>query len=144
MSVWSYTAYKLWDWNLYWLDIQLILTNLACSPSDYSSDMLFWVDAKLHMISSSDLNGNNRRVVFYSHTYLKHPFAISVFEVCVTMYCDYDDVIKWKHFPRYWRFCAGNSPVTGEFPSQRPVTRSFDVSSHLRLNKRFSKQPWGW
>ena len=23
--------------------------------------------------------------------------------------------------------CAGNSPVTGEFPTQRPVTRSFDV-----------------
>ena len=23
--------------------------------------------------------------------------------------------------------CAGNSPVPGEFPSQRPVTRSFDV-----------------
>ena len=23
--------------------------------------------------------------------------------------------------------CAGNSPVTGEFPAQRPVTRSFDV-----------------
>ena len=22
--------------------------------------------------------------------------------------------------------CAGNSPVTGEFPAQRPVTRSFD------------------
>ena len=25
--------------------------------------------------------------------------------------------------------CAGNSPVTGEFPSQRPVTHSFDVSA---------------
>ena len=24
-------------------------------------------------------------------------------------------------------FCAGNSPVTGEFPTQKPVTRSFDV-----------------
>ena len=24
--------------------------------------------------------------------------------------------------------CAGNSPVSGEFPAQRPVTRSFDVS----------------
>ena len=24
-------------------------------------------------------------------------------------------------------FCAGNSPVTSEFPSHRPVTRSFDV-----------------
>ena len=23
--------------------------------------------------------------------------------------------------------CAGNSPVTGEFPAQRPVTRSFEV-----------------
>ena len=23
--------------------------------------------------------------------------------------------------------CAGNSPVPGEFPAQRPVTRSFDV-----------------
>ena len=23
--------------------------------------------------------------------------------------------------------CAGNSPVPGEFPTQRPVTRSFDV-----------------
>ena len=33
----------------------------------------------------------------------------------------HDDVIKWKLFPRHWPF------VTGEFPSQRPVTRSFDV-----------------
>ena len=40
--------------------------------------------------------------------------------------------------------CAGNSPVTGEFPSQRPVTRSFDVFLDLRLNKRLSKQSWGW
>ena len=39
--------------------------------------------------------------------------------------------------------CAGNSPVTGEFPSQRPVTQSFDVFCDLRLNKRLSKQSWG-
>ena len=41
-------------------------------------------------------------------------------------------------------FCAGNSPVTGEFPSQRPVTRSFDVFFDVRLNKRLSKQSWCW
>ena len=29
---------------------------------------------------------------------------------------------------------AGNSPVTGEFLAQRPVTQSFDVSFDLRLN----------
>ena len=40
--------------------------------------------------------------------------------------------------------CAGNSPVTGEFPSQRPVMRSLDVFVDLCLNWRLSKQPWGW
>ena len=54
----------------------------------------------------------------------------------------HDDVIKWKHFPRYCPLC-GNSPVTSEFPSQRPVTRSFDVFFHLHLNGRLSKQSWG-
>ena len=36
--------------------------------------------------------------------------------------------------------CEGNSPVTGGFPSQRPVTWSFEVFFDLRLNKRLSKQ----
>ena len=35
--------------------------------------------------------------------------------------------------------CAGNSPVTGEFPAQKPVTRIFEVFFDLRLNKRVSK-----
>ena len=54
-----------------------------------------------------------------------------------TVFLCHDDVIKWKHFPRYWPFYVGNSPVTGKFPSQRPVTRSFDVFSYLHLNKRW-------
>ena len=40
--------------------------------------------------------------------------------------------------------CAGNSPVPGEFPAQRPVTRNFDVFFDLRLTKRLSEQSWGW
>ena len=32
--------------------------------------------------------------------------------------------------------CAGNSPVSGEFPAQRPVTQSFDVFFDLHLIKR--------
>ena len=39
--------------------------------------------------------------------------------------------------------CAGNSPITCEFPAQRSVTRSFDVSFDLRLNKRLSKREAG-
>ena len=41
-------------------------------------------------------------------------------------------------------FCAGNSPVIGEFPAHRPVTRNFDVFSDLRPNKRLRKQWWCW
>ena len=35
--------------------------------------------------------------------------------------------------------CAGNSPVTGEFSTQSPVTRSFGGFFDLRMNKRLSK-----
>ena len=38
----------------------------------------------------------------------------------------HDDVIKWKHFPRYWPFVR-NSPVPGEVATQRPATQSFDI-----------------
>ena len=55
---------------------------------------------------------------------------------------------SWRHqmktFSALLAICAGNSPVPGEFPAQRPVTRSFDVFFDLRLNKRLSKQSWGW
>ena len=54
----------------------------------------------------------------------------------------------WRHqmkiFSALLALCAGNSPVTGEFPSQRPVARSFDVSFDLRLNKPLIKQSRGW
>ena len=54
----------------------------------------------------------------------------------------------WRHqmetFSTLLAHCAGNSPDTGEFPSQRPVTLSADVSFDLRLNKHSSKQSRGW
>ena len=54
----------------------------------------------------------------------------------------------WRHqmetFSALLAVCAGNSPVPGEFPAPRPVTRSFNVFFDLRLNKRLSKQWWGW
>ena len=42
----------------------------------------------------------------------------------------------WRHqmetFSALLALCVGNSPITGEFPTQRPVTRSFDVFFALR------------
>ena len=50
----------------------------------------------------------------------------------------------WRHqmetFSAWLARCAGNSQVPGEFPSQRPVTRSFAVFFDLLLKKRFNKQ----
>ena len=55
---------------------------------------------------------------------------------------------SWWHnqmetFSALLAICAGNSPVPGEFPAQRPVTRNFHVFFDPRLNKRLSKQSWG-
>ena len=54
----------------------------------------------------------------------------------------------WPHqmetFSVLLAICTGNSLVPSEFPTQRPVTRSCDVFFDLRLNKRSSKQSWGW
>ena len=54
---------------------------------------------------------------------------------------NHDDVIKTKHFPRYWPFVR---EFTGHRWIERPVTRSFDVFFDLPLNKRLNKQSWGW
>ena len=53
----------------------------------------------------------------------------------------------WRHqmetLSALLALCAGKSPVTDEFPSQRPVTRSFNIFFALRLKTRLSK-PWGY
>ena len=56
----------------------------------------------------------------------------------------HDDVIKWKHFPRYWPFVRGIHRSPANFPNKWPVTRSFDVFFHLFRIKRLNKQSWGW
>ena len=47
---------------------------------------------------------------------------------------------RWRHqmetFSALLAICAGNSPVPGEFPTQRPVTRIFDVFFDLHPKKR--------
>ena len=54
------------------------------------------------------------------------------------------DVIKWKHFPRYWPFVRGihRSPLNS--PHKVQWRGAFDVFFDLRLNKRLNKQSQGW
>ena len=54
----------------------------------------------------------------------------------------------WRHqmetFSALLAICAGNSPVSGEFPAQRPVTLRFNVFFDLCQNNPLRKQSWGW
>ena len=83
----------------------------------------------------------------------------SVRDVAYTIFSRYSLALQAKHttwihyswrrhqmeaFSALLALCEGNSPVAGEFPSQRPVTRSFDVFFDLCLNKRLNEQSWGW
>ena len=85
--------------------------------------------------NNSNINGDNtanyNSMIRYYHWYMNHG-------------------LEWYTF----MMTSSNGNVTGhlcgEFtglrriPAQRPVARSFDVFFDLRLNKRSSKQSWGW
>ena len=82
------------------------------------------------------------------HAAMVHSIGLAI---CTTKDCVHgilNSFTWWRHqmetFSASLALCAGNSPVTGEIPTQRPVAQSFDVFFYLRLNKRLSKQSWGW
>ena len=63
--------------------------------------------------------------------------------LCEILQILHDDVIKWKHFPRYWPFVRGihRSPVNSPHKVQWSGVFMF---FYLCLNERLSKQPCGW
>ena len=87
------------------------------------------------------LGGRYRQVSLYLTVFMF--YCLNHHQICFSWLMTW-----WRHqmetFSALLAICAGNSAVAGEFPAQRPVTRSFDVFFDLRLNKRLSKQWWGW
>ena len=73
------------------------------------------------------------------HCWDNYPGTLSWIQVSA-----HDDSIKWKHFPRYWPFVRGihrsqvNSPHKGQWRG------ALMFSLICALNKRLSKQSWGW
>ena len=49
-----------------------------------------------------------------------------------------------ENISRVTGFCAGNSPVTGDFPAQNQWRGALMFSLICVLNKRLSKQLLGW
>ena len=60
------------------------------------------------------------------------------------LFTDHDDVTKWKHFPRCWPFVWGIHRSSVNSPDKGQWRGVFYVFFDLHLNKRLSKQSWGW
>ena len=71
-------------------------------------------------------------------------FANTVQEHYNSLHLYHDDVIKWKHFPRYWPFVRGidRSPVNSPHKSQWRGALMFALICAVK--KRLSKHSWGW
>ena len=98
-----------------------------------------------HMVSSQ--LGNTQRVsecinLICCWRTTNIPWSVNWDKTLVTTKLLHDDVIKWKHFPRYRPFVRGICRSLVNSPNK--MTRSFDAFFDLRLNKRLSKQSWGW
>ena len=144
-------------------------TNLCITHGMYCAPVII----KLSMTTSS--NGNICRVTghlcgeFTGHRLIP-PTKASDTELIFS----HDDVIKWKHFTRYWTFVRGihrspaNSPHKGQWHGAlmfslicvwikgwennredgdwRRYLAHYDVivMFDLHLNKRLSDKSWGW
>ena len=86
----------------------------------------------------------------YSATYVSclHPHLVQRWHLTSTrnhiLEIKHDDVIKWKHFPRYWPFVWGihRWPVNSPHKGQWRGALIFSLNS--AFDKRLSKQSWGW
>ena len=96
----------------------------------------------INSLRPSDTIGNHRVLSTFAQ-------VMAWYHLASSYHCNQYRLCSWwrhqmKTFSASMAICAGNSPVTGEFPAQRPVTRSIDVFFDLHLNERLSKQSWGW
>ena len=144
---------KCGSWCLLWIRL-LNLTKLKTSDSEYDvypceyTSICLWRINKL--IAKVPVTFASRLLGLYSFTkqtdVLPEDFVKSRSR---EIGCYHDRIaLWWRHqmetFSALLALCAGNSSVTGEFPAQRPVTRSFDVFFDMCLNKWLDKQSWGW
>ena len=112
--------------NSDWYTILHVCVKWYTCYSDYNGFNLIRLDLTGHGVpcakTFNDMTTNCKKMDFPSNSWWRHQI---------------------KAFSALMALCSGNSPVTGEFPPQRPVKWSFDAFFYLRLNKWLRKQSRG-
>ena len=148
--------------SLCWKGLRFYHSSALCDIGLYLTVLLVYSGRQYIslLVSITVVDGlvHDRCQVISNHTAgkapVKFPSDSSILTHNLSYFCEILSDIEtvktswWRHqmetFSALLALCAGNSPVTVEFPLHRQVTRSFDVFFDLRLNKRLSKQSWGW
>ena len=84
----------------------------------------------------SPISGFSKWCLSFSNVFFEERGHISLVSLFIIIFVNcHDDVVKWKHYPRYWPFVRGihRSPASD-------ALFFFD----LHPNKRLSEQSWGW
>ena len=102
---------------------------------------IIWTNAGISLIEPLRTNFSEISIEIHTFSFKKMYFKMS--SVKWRPFCPVPRGLSWwRHqmetFSTLLALCAGNSPVTDEFLSQRPVTRCFDVFFDLRLYKATS------
>ena len=138
----------------WWLHNRLLMTsqrpdNCDASPRKViSNPLLCWISILFTAIFTARRVGNTAQTWTWLFVKFSSLAAMEVVKLTNSGAAIEMMTSWWRYqmetFSALPAICAGNSPVIGEFSAQRPVTRSFCVFFDLCLNKRLSKQWWGW
>ena len=132
------------SFSFVWIKLPWSLQNKPVWIYPYPSGQLH-----LHCVQTSDCPSNSETTLTNMRKYVTGMCHKLLYVTSTQMAFSIVVYITWwRHpmetFSALLAICAGNLPVPGEFPAQRPVTRSFNVFFDLRPNKRLGKQCWGW
>ena len=113
--------------------IKTITLKALLNEDDISYRMKHSFFEKEWLLQLTELTNAKAIPIAYQQYHITHCYQVSTW---------------WRHqmetFSALLAFSAGNTPVTGEFPAQRPVTRCFGVFFNLRPNRHLSTQWRRW
>ena len=127
--------------------LQLQICNFDCSSNIFDLHLVY---CDISSAILDDMPCNQWKRILISRAHITKGLEVSNRNLMTTIFAAMLNIYKHPIRSKCWTChdsspdvpCGHRSPVNS--PHKRPVTRSFDVFFDLCLNKRLSKQSWGW